>query len=112
MDTNNKWRVRPSADILNLKVCDPAVGSGTILVAACRYLADRVVHAWRAEGDPRAAETATAADDPNRRDVDPDHEIEMIDPEIDPDECYACAEWSKQLTPEPRGIFGQYGILG
>ena len=65
----NEWRIRPSADILNLKVCDPAVGSGAILVAACRYLALRLVHAWREEGDPRAAETATAADDPNRLDV-------------------------------------------
>lgn len=65
----NEWRIRPSAEILALKVCDPAVGSGAILVAACRYLADRLIEAWRAEGDPRAAETATAADDPNRLDV-------------------------------------------
>ena len=65
----NKWRVRPSDDIVNLKVCDPAVGSGAILVAACRYLADRLIEAWRAEGDARGAETATAADDPNRLDV-------------------------------------------
>jgi hypothetical protein len=33
-----------------LRVCDPAVGSGAILVAACRYLADRLVEAWIAEG--------------------------------------------------------------
>ena len=65
----NQWRIRPSDDIVNLKVCDPAVGSGAILVAACRYLADRLIEAWRAEGDARAAETATAADDPNRLDV-------------------------------------------
>lgn len=61
----NQWRVRPSAELLNLKVCDPAVGSGAILVAACRYLADRVVDAWIAEHDPRAADLATAADDPS-----------------------------------------------
>ena len=65
----NQWRIRPAADILDLKVCDPAVGSGAILVAACRYLADRLIEAWRAERDPRGAETATAADDPNRLDV-------------------------------------------
>ncbi len=65
----NEWRIRPSSEILDLKVCDPAVGSGAILVAACRYLADRLIEAWRDEGDPRAAETATAADDPNRLDV-------------------------------------------
>lgn len=65
----NQWRIRPSAELLELKVCDPAVGSGAILVAACRYLAERLVEAWRAEGDPRALTTATAADDPNRVDV-------------------------------------------
>lgn len=65
----NQWKIRPSEDILVLKVCDPAVGSGAILVAACRYLADRLIEAWRAEGDPRAADTATAADDPNRLDI-------------------------------------------
>lgn len=65
----NRWRIRSSTDLLDLKVCDPAVGSGAILVAACRYLADRLIEAWRTEGDPRAAETATAADDPNRLDV-------------------------------------------
>ena len=65
----NEWRIRPSTEILDLKVCDPAVGSGAILVAACRYLALRLIEAWRNEGDSRAAETSTAADDPNRLDV-------------------------------------------
>jgi hypothetical protein len=65
----NQWRIRPPGQILDLKVCDPAVGSGAILVAACRYLATRLIEAWRAEGDPRAADNATAADDPNRLDV-------------------------------------------
>lgn len=44
------WKLRSSAELLELKVCDPAVGSGAILVAACRYLADRLVEAWTAEG--------------------------------------------------------------
>ena len=65
----NRWRIRTSAEILDLKVCDPAVGSGAILVAACRYLADRLIEAWRAEGRPDALDTATAADDPNRLDI-------------------------------------------
>ena len=50
-------------------MCDPAVGSGAILVAACRYLAERLIEAWRSQGDPRATEAVTAADDPNRVDV-------------------------------------------
>lgn len=41
----------PSAEaLLGLVVCDPAVGSGAFLVAACRYLADHVVAAWTREG--------------------------------------------------------------
>jgi hypothetical protein len=32
--------------ILNLKVCDPAMGSGAFLVEACRALAARLVQAW------------------------------------------------------------------
>ncbi|MBK8172795.1 MAG: N-6 DNA methylase [Sandaracinaceae bacterium] len=39
-----------SARILNLKVCDPAMGSGAFLVEACRYLGDRLVRAWTHEG--------------------------------------------------------------
>ncbi len=34
--------------ILDLKVCDPAMGSGAFLVEACRQLADLLVDSWRA----------------------------------------------------------------
>lgn len=44
------WRPRPSTEILQLKVADIAMGSGAFLVAACRYLADKLVEAWQAEG--------------------------------------------------------------
>jgi hypothetical protein len=49
-----KWKLRGVSELLDLKVCDPAVGSGAILVAACRYLADRLVEAWTAAGAPEA----------------------------------------------------------
>jgi len=52
---SEQWRLRSSAEILDLKVCDPAVGSGAILVAAGRYLTDRLVEAWDAEDAPEAA---------------------------------------------------------
>ncbi|MDE0268960.1 MAG: hypothetical protein OXI96_07995 [Acidimicrobiaceae bacterium] len=65
----NQWRIRKPDDILALKVCDPTVGSGAILVAACRYLADRLIEARQAEDNQRTQETATAADDPNRLDI-------------------------------------------
>lgn len=38
--------LRPPAEILALKVCDLACGSGAFLVQACRYLADKLVAAW------------------------------------------------------------------
>jgi Eco57I restriction-modification methylase/MmeI, target recognition domain len=40
----------PAERILNLKICDPAMGSGAFLVEACRYLGDQVVLAWTREG--------------------------------------------------------------
>ncbi len=36
------------AQILELKVCDPAMGSGAFLVEACRQLADLLVDSWHA----------------------------------------------------------------
>ncbi len=45
-----KWKLKPADDLLNLKVADIAMGSGAFLVAACRYLAARLLEAWAAEG--------------------------------------------------------------
>ena len=39
-----------SKQLLSLKVCDPAMGSGAFLVEACRFLGDHVVAAWEREG--------------------------------------------------------------
>lgn len=39
------------AQILDLKVCDPAMGSGAFLVEACRQLGDALVESWRAHGE-------------------------------------------------------------
>jgi hypothetical protein len=50
----SQWRIRPSKQILELKVADIAMGSGAFLVAACRYLADHLIKAWLDEGDAEA----------------------------------------------------------
>lgn len=42
------WKIRSPADLLELKICDPAMGSGAFLVQVCRWLADRVVETWSA----------------------------------------------------------------
>ncbi|MCK6565902.1 MAG: restriction endonuclease, partial [Dehalococcoidia bacterium] len=64
-----EWKLIPAAAILKLKICDPAVGSGAILVAAGRYLAERLMESWadeEATGLPRSglpAGTSHADDD-------------------------------------------------
>jgi hypothetical protein len=42
----DQWQVRPSAELLSLKICDPAMGSGAFLVQVCRWLADRLIESW------------------------------------------------------------------
>jgi hypothetical protein len=46
----NKHRHPQPEQILDLKVCDPAMGSGAFLVEACRYLGDALVRAWQVHG--------------------------------------------------------------
>ena len=41
-----EWTLRSAKELLDLKVCDMACGSGAFLVQACRYLAERLVEAW------------------------------------------------------------------
>jgi hypothetical protein len=41
-----QWQLKSPAEILDLKVCDMAMGSGAFLVQACRYLSERLVEAW------------------------------------------------------------------
>ena len=54
VSSETEWKLRPSEEILGLKVADIACGSGAFLVAAARYLADRLVEAWISE-DPENA---------------------------------------------------------
>lgn len=41
-----EWQLKASKELLNLRICDPAMGSGAFLVQACRWLAAKVVEAW------------------------------------------------------------------
>lgn len=48
------WQLKSPAKLLDLKICDPTMGSGAFLVQACRWLGDRLVEAWAAsEADGR-----------------------------------------------------------
>jgi len=42
----DQWVLKSPAELLDLKICDPAMGSGAFLVQACRWLSDRLVEAW------------------------------------------------------------------
>jgi len=55
----------PRSDlILELKVCDPAMGSGAFLVEACRFLADQLVAAWTREGKLEEVAAEAPNEDP------------------------------------------------
>ena len=40
------WEPKSPSELLELKICDPAMGSGAFLVQVCRWLAERLVEAW------------------------------------------------------------------
>ena len=40
-----------AAELLDLNICDPAMGSGAFLVETCRFLAEKLVEAWKVYGD-------------------------------------------------------------
>lgn len=42
----DQWVLKSPSELLDLKICDPAMGSGAFLVQACRWLSDRLVEAW------------------------------------------------------------------
>lgn len=74
-----EWELKSAEDLLDLKICDPAMGSGAFLVQACRWLSDRLVEAWaaaeangkRIDGEGRIFDDATTEGfDPLSQDVE------------------------------------------
>ena len=55
-----QWKLKSPKEILELKVCDMAMGSGAFLVQACRYLAERLVEAWENEEKLHPGEVLTS----------------------------------------------------
>ena len=43
----DEWKLKSARELLSMKVCDIACGSGAFLVEACRYLAARLQEAWQ-----------------------------------------------------------------
>ncbi len=44
--SRDQWQLRTAAEILDLRICDMAMGSGAFLVQTCRYLSEKLVEAW------------------------------------------------------------------
>ncbi|MDP9314027.1 MAG: restriction endonuclease [Chloroflexota bacterium] len=68
-----QWRLRSSAELLDLKICDMAMGSGAFLVQTCRYMSERLVEAWELE----------ATSGSNRNDEQPDYLKPFLLPTVD-----------------------------
>jgi len=76
-----EWQLKSPKELLSLKICDMACGSGAFLVQVCRYLAERLLEAWDAlqranptvritpEGEPSTGQPGEMLipDDPDER---------------------------------------------
>jgi hypothetical protein len=75
-----EWRLKDARELLEVKVCDFAMGSGAFLVQACRYLSDRLLEAWEAverkgpEGVRITPEGERSSGDPRERLIPLDQE--------------------------------------
>lgn len=75
------WALKSPAELLDLKICDPAMGSGAFLVQACRWLADRLVEAWaqaEAQGHTVGVDGRVVAADANVEALPRDTEARTI----------------------------------
>jgi hypothetical protein len=76
-----QWKLRSAKELLDLRICDMACGSGAFLVQVCRYLAARLLEAWEiAKRDNPGAVHITPEGQPSTGSPD-----ELLIPD-DPDE--------------------------
>lgn len=74
-----EWRVKSAEELLKLKVVDPAMGSGAFLVAATRYLGERVVEAWQRDGVPSDVLGGAAGDHGDGDDAEIEPSVDLED---------------------------------
>src|SRR5207244_12411681 len=94
------WRLKSARDLLSLKVCDMATGSGAFLVQACRYLSERLMEAWQ-EAE-RGGTGKQANLDFDRSDAHPSP-TPMRTPRITPFGDLARGRLNEQIIPEDVG---------
>jgi hypothetical protein len=69
-----EWKLRSANELLDLKICDMACGSGAFLVQACRYLSVLLLEAW--ENEEKAAPGRTRiAPEGKRSEGDPTEKL-------------------------------------
>jgi len=90
----SEWKLKIPEQLLELKVCDPAMGSGAFLVQACRFLSARLVEAWAVE------EQAGRVVDPTGNVHEPHTSFESMPPSIE-----ARAENARRIVAE-RCLYG------
>ncbi|MEM7712101.1 MAG: DNA methyltransferase [Cyanobacteria bacterium P01_A01_bin.68] len=93
-----QWQLQPSAELLKLKICDMAMGSGAFLVQTCRYLAERLVEAWE----------NSEKDNPGKIVIAPEGELSKSRPE----ECVIPKEADERLAVARRIVAERclYGV--
>ena len=103
-----RWTPKPPEDILSLKVCDPACGSGSFPLAALRFLTDAlyasVRHHCRVEeqGDRSLVRLLGLADD---------HEDAPARPAERPgDELIPCPPTASDFEPRLRAVLRRYVV--
>jgi hypothetical protein len=94
----SEWVLKSAQDLLLLKVCDMAMGSGAFLVQTCRYLAERLVEAW---------ETAER-ENPGKVVIAPEGTLSLFRP----DECPIPKDSDERLTVARRIVAERclYGV--
>jgi hypothetical protein len=95
---NEQWQLQPAAELLKLKICDMAMGSGAFLVQTCRYLAERLVEAWENAEKANPGQVVTAPDGTLSKSL--------------PDECVIPKDADERLTVAKRIIADRclYGV--
>ncbi len=93
-----QWQLQPAAELLKLKICDMAMGSGAFLVQTCRYLAERLVEAWENSEKANPGQVVTAPDGTLSKSL--------------PDECVIPKDADERLTVAKRIIADRclYGV--
>lgn len=89
-----EWKLKSARELLQLKICDMAMGSASILVQTVRYLGDRLVEAW--------ADDERRMTDDERRTIEPSTVFRppsSVMPRITPDGSPSTGAANEELIP-------------